>query len=209
MSTNDTSELFRRREDVGEEVTVALATKLAAKSFMGCDWSMARENSCWLVQLEILPLTSPFIPKYNKHLTFPFNGNTLRRLRAEGRKANGKKSCLGLVFRSAIFPALSFGSRSDLCRVVGGLIVTEAKKESNLKKDLLINKTNLERKRLPKIKPHVAISSSNDTPDAPHCAPEWLGSLQFTLHQTNKQMFQKAYPCFSRRIQPYYKLDII
>lgn len=44
-SSNETSELFRRREDLGVEVTVALATKSAAKSFMGCDWSMARENS--------------------------------------------------------------------------------------------------------------------------------------------------------------------
>ena len=45
-SSNETSELFRRREDLSVEVTVALATKLAAKSFMGCDRSMARENSC-------------------------------------------------------------------------------------------------------------------------------------------------------------------
>ena len=45
-SSNETSELFRSREDLGVEVTVALATKSEAKSFMGCDWSMACENSC-------------------------------------------------------------------------------------------------------------------------------------------------------------------
>lgn len=45
-SSNDMSELLRRRQDLGVEVTVALATKSEAKSFMGCDWSMARENSC-------------------------------------------------------------------------------------------------------------------------------------------------------------------
>lgn len=40
------------------------------------------------------------------------------------------------------------------------------------KKDLLITKTNLERKWLTEIKPDIAISGSKDTPNALHCAPE-------------------------------------
>ena len=49
------------------------------------------------------------------------------------------------------------------------------------KKKLTINETNLERKRLSKIKPDIAISSSYDPPNTHHGAPEWLWSLHLTL----------------------------
>lgn len=59
-------------------------------------------------------------------------------------------------------------------------VITEARKENEQLEKRTVNKrsasvitmTNLERKRLTKIKPRIAISGSEDTPNALHCVPE-------------------------------------
>lgn len=46
-SLSETSEWFRTREDLGDEISDALANDFAANSCIGWDWSMAWENSYW------------------------------------------------------------------------------------------------------------------------------------------------------------------